>query len=593
MVRVFFSLLITTFFLAHAAIAQDQSANVVWVQIEAQPSLNVATNRARAYERDLKDVNGFALGGGWYGVVLGPYNREDAETALRVYRSEGLIPADAYISETNTLGRQFWPVGANTLSQLPSVLQSDAAAENNAVVTAAPADAVPATPQVQEDPEIPDETPRQARQSEAQLTKGQRKHLQMMLKWAGYYNSAIDGAFGRGTRGSMSAWQKDNGFEATGVLTTRQRDHLSDQYNAVLKGLGLKTVTDTASGIEMQLPTNVVSFTNYESPFAHYPASGDLPARVLLISQPGDQAMLYGLYDIMQTLEIVPLDGPRERKKNSFTLAGEDNKVVSYTQASLKDGEVKGFTLIWPAGDEERRTRLLAEMRNSFTRLPGALDPVAGSDAEQSVDLMAGLEIRKPKLSRSGFFVDAGGMVVTSAEAVQNCTKITLDGEHEATVVALNETLGVAVLKPSDPLAPMSVAALLSGTPRLQSDVAVAGYPFEGVLMAPTLTYGKLADLRGLRGETELKRLALASLPGDAGGPVFDAGGAVLGMLLPEKASGQQLPVDVSFAADAVAIQGVLSEAGISASTQETITPMAPEDLTRLATGMTVLVSCW
>ena len=35
--------------------------------------------------------------------------------------------------------------------------------------------------------------------------------------------------------------------------------------------------------------------------------------RVLLISQSGDQGTLFGLYDIMQTLEIVPMEGPRDR----------------------------------------------------------------------------------------------------------------------------------------------------------------------------------------------------------------------------------------------------------------------------------------
>lgn len=575
MVRVFLTLLFSLFVVTRAAFAQD----VAWVQVEAQPSLEMATERARFYSRDLKDVNGFSLGGGWYGVVLGPYSQQDAETALRVYRSEGVIPADAYIATTGELGRQFWPAGADTLSQLPQALEQDQAAS--------------AAPQIQADPENPEETPRQARQSEARLDRDERKQLQMMLQWAGYYNSAIDGAFGRGTRGSMSAWQSDNGFEATGVLTTRQRALLRDQFNAVLKGLDLKTVTDTAAGIEMKLPTGVVAFDRYESPFAHYPATGDLPARVLLISQAGDQAMLHGLYDIMQTLEIVPLDGPRERKKNSFLLVGENNKIVSHTEVSLKNGEIKGFTLIWPAGDEERRTRLLSEMQDSFTRLGGALDPVAGSDAEQRVDLMSGLEIRKPKLSRSGFFIDGAGTVITSAEAVRNCGKITLDGEYEARILAKDDDLGVAVLKPVEALAPASVASLLSGTPRLQSDVAVAGYPFEGVLTAPTLTFGKLADLQGLRGEAELKRLALAPMPGDSGGPVFDAGGAVLGMLLPEKAGGQQLPEDVSFAADAVAIQGLLTQAGVQASTVEASAAMPPEDLTRLASGMTVLVSCW
>lgn len=604
MVRFFVSLLLSMIFMIRAGFAQEQLQDIAWVQVEAQPSLAIATDRARSYQGSVQDVTGFAVGGGWYAVVLGPYSAADAETALQAYRSEGLIPTDAFITFTSALGRQFWPEGVDTLSQLPAAIEADNATED-ASVTNAVADAavttpvtpvtpaVPTTPQIQAEPVFPDETPREARASEAQLNRDERKHLQSMLKWAGFYNAAIDGAFGRGTRGSMSAWQQENGFEVTGVLTTRQRAFLSDQYNAVLKGLDLRVVTDAAAGIEMRLPTGVVAFDRYESPFAHYNATGSLPGRVLLISQPGDQAMFYGLYDIMQTLEIVPLDGARERGKNSFTLLGEDGQMVSYTEASLKDGEIKGFTLIWPAGDEERRTRLLSEMKASFKRLDGALDPVAGSDADQSIDLISGLEIRKPRLSRSGFFIDASGIVVTSTEAVQNCTKITLDGEYEASVIASNPALGVAILKPNAPLAPMAVATLLNGTPRLQSDVAVSGYSFEGVLSAPTLTFGKLADLRGLRGEAELKRLALAPLPGDTGGPVFDAGGAVLGMLLPEKLGGQQLPQDVSFAADASAIQVLLTEAGVSTTTQGSATPMAPEDLTRHASGMTVLVSCW
>lgn len=583
MARIFLSFLLSLVSLAQTASAQD----IAWVQVEALPSLNVATERARAYERQVRDVNGFALGGGWYGIILGPYTQADAETALQVYRDDGLVPRDAFISYTDTLGQQFWPIGANTLSQLQDLAADD---ENSQPIAQ-----TPVTPQVQPDPEpvFVDETPRQARASEAKLNRDQRKHLQMMLKWAGYYNSAIDGAFGRGTRGSMSNWQADNGFEPTGILTTHQRAALSDQYNAVLRGLGLKVVTASHAGIEMQIPTGVVAFEKNESPFAHFAASGDMPARVLLISQAGDQSMLYGLYDIMQTLEIVPLDGARERGKDSFTLIGEDDKIISYTWVSLKDGQIKGFTLIWPTGDEERRTRLLAEMKTSFTRLEGVLDPVAGGDAEQSVDLVSGLEIRRPKLSRSGFFIDGNGTVVTSTQAVNACTKITLDGEYEAKIVARDDNLGIAILQPADTLAPMSVASLLTGAPRLQSDIAVSGYSFEGVLNAPTLTFGTLADLRGLHGEPELKRLTMAALPGDAGGPVFDAGGAVLGMLLPTATSGQQLPENVSFAADASAIQSVLDQAGVSATTNATTSAMAPEDLTRLATGMTVLVSCW
>ena len=79
--------------------AAAQSADeVVWIQIEAQSSLRAGTEAARGYAEILEDVNGFALGGDWYGIALGPYTRADAETALLSYRRDGLIPRDAFIA---------------------------------------------------------------------------------------------------------------------------------------------------------------------------------------------------------------------------------------------------------------------------------------------------------------------------------------------------------------------------------------------------------------------------------------------------------------------------------------------------------------
>ncbi|WP_245926033.1 serine protease [Ascidiaceihabitans donghaensis] len=563
-----------------------QTANdVVWVQVEAQPSLRQATESARSYAANLEDVNGFALPGGWYGIALGPYTRRDAEIVLRTYRRDRLIPRDAYIAFSSGFRQQFWPVGANVLAN------GAIAAPENTQTTAS--NEVDPEPVVVAEPEPADETPNQARRSEQLLTADERKELQVALKWAGVYDGAIDGAYGRGTRNSMAGWQAAQGLEITGILTTMQRAELLRQYNAVLEGLGLQMVQDTQAGIEMLMPTAVVAFDKYESPFAHYTSTGDIAAQVYLISQAGDQSTLFGLYDIMQTLEIVPLDGPRERRKNSFVLVGENDQIVSETRVSLQNGEVKGFTLIWPAGDEARRTRLLAQMDKSFARLNGALDPTAGSADEQAVDLVAGLEVRKPKLSRSGFYVDARGAVVTSSDAVASCTRITLDQEYEAEVLVSDTDRGIALLSPKDALAPLTVAAFSANTPRLQSEVAVAGYSYEGVLGAASITFGTLADVRGLRGEAGLNRLALSALPGDVGGPVLDASGAVLGMLLPAPETGQQLPANVSFSLDRTVIQDLLSQAGRSADRATGAAALPPEDIAASAVNMTVLVSCW
>jgi len=569
-----------------APVSAQSSRDAVWIQIAARPSLREAENEARSYAARLPDVSGYALGGGWYGVVIGPYAREDAERVLQVYRTEGQIPRDSFIAFRRNLRSQFYPVAAD--------------AAQPAEPAPAPAPAAPA----QADPEpqqqaalqstLPDETPAQAQRSERALSREQRMELQVALKAAGFYSSGIDGAFGRGTRASMSDWQAARGFEPTGVLTTAQRQVLMDEYNAPLISVGMARTEDTKAGIALQIPADEVGFDRYESPFAHYTSKGDLGAQVLLISQPGDKRTLFGLYDIMQTLEIVPLEGPRQRGKDSFTIEGRNSKIVSFTQASLKNGEVKGFTLIWPAGDEDRRSRVLAAMQESFTRLDGVLDPAEGGDTVQSIDLVSGLDIRKPKLSRSGFFVDGDGSVLTTSDVVAGCTRITLDHGYQAEVAASNTADGIAILKPAQALAPAAVAELSTASPRLQSEVAVSGFSYEGVLGAPSLTWGKIADVKSLDGNTGVARLELAAQPGDAGGPVLDSTGAVLGMLLPRQIEGKQLPEGVSFAVNAEAIRSALSAAGLSATGQSAASGSLPNAaITRLASGMTVLVSCW
>jgi S1-C subfamily serine protease len=585
MARILLGLIFAVFMALSAARAQEEP--VVWVQIEAQPSLNAAQEATRRYAATLADVNGFSLGRGWYAIALGPYRREEAERVLQVYRAEGVIARDSYIAESRDYQQQFWPIGAN-------LLESPAAP-----VTTAPAIAAPDSPPVvavdpapAPIPEQPDETPREARESESLLDRDARAALQEAMKWAGVYDGAIDAAFGQGTRAAMARWQTENGFEATGVLTTRQRAELLRRFNAVFDGLGLEVVRDNATGIAMELPTAVVGFDRYEPPFAHFNARGDIDARVILISQTGDRSTLAGLYDIMQTLAIVPENGPRSLEGDSFTLIGEGALQISHTQVWLRDGKIKGFTLLWPAGDEARRSRLLGRMQDSFEWLPGTLDPAEGSGA-QDIDLISGLEIRKPKQARSGFYVDASGAVLTTAEAVAGCGRITIDESYEAEVVLSDAALGVAILRPRLPLAPLRVAAFQEVTPRLLSDVAVAGYSYGGLLGAPTVTFGQLAELQGLNGEAHLKRLALTALEGDAGGPVLDAGGAVLGMLLTRAQDGRALPEEVSFAATNGALQELLTRGGITPRLTSDQDRLSAEALTDRAGDMTVLVSCW
>lgn len=96
--------------------ARAQADDPVWVQIEAQPSLAQAESSIRGYADRLQDVNGFALGGGWYAIALGPYSRDDANRVLQVLRREGAIPRDSYVAFTSSFRQQFWPRGTDLLN---------------------------------------------------------------------------------------------------------------------------------------------------------------------------------------------------------------------------------------------------------------------------------------------------------------------------------------------------------------------------------------------------------------------------------------------------------------------------------------------
>ena len=443
---------------------------------------------------------------------------------------------------------------------------------------------------------MPDETVRQAKASEADLTRDERKALQTALGWYGFYTAAVDGSFGPGTRDSMAEWQGVNGFEPTGVLTTAQRLALITNYQMDQAEFGFQTITEAEAGIEITLPMSLIQFDHYEPPFVHFTEKAGSGLRVFLISEPGDQSSLYGLYDILQTLEVVPVDGERVRGEDSFTINAQSATVQSYAYAQTSKGMVKGFMVVWNPADADRIARILPAMKASFRPVGDkALDPgLVPMDEAARSGLLSGLDVKTPILSRSGFFIDAVGTVLTTVDAVGSCGRITIDHDIAAAVKVTDAAAGIAVLVPAQPLAPSAFAQFQTGALRMGSEVSVAGYSYEAKLPAPVLSFGILQEDKGLNGEPDIARLAIALLPGDAGGPVVDQTGSVIGMALPTAIDGAKLlPDGVAFAVSSAAIGAVLAKAGIVASTGTQSRIATPDALNAAALGMTVLVSCW
>lgn len=589
-----------------------------WVQVEAHATLRTAEEFATRYDQRIGNIAGFRIAGGWYALAVGPFaTPEDAEIRRAQLLAAREIRDDAYVTDNGIYGQQFWPVGgqAATLPALtvaPVVeapapvapsdtgnIQTPAAVpviEPVAEVAAAPVETPAPVVAAEPEPAPAPATISDAQADERDLTRDDRLAIQTALQWFGFYRSGIDAQFGPGTRASIRNWQEAQGYEGWGFLSTAQRRQLMGDYDQAVARYSFGPFRDEAAGIELTLPLGMMVFDRHEAPFSHFNEINNSGMRALLLSQEGSQTTLFGLYEILQTLEIIPLDGERDRGRDRFIITGQSATQRAHIEARLQNGEIKGWALLWNPSADGDAELIIATMRDSFRTIPGVLPSSAGA-AVSTVsrrDLISGLEVRRPDHSRTGFFVDAVGTVVTSAEAVQSCDRVTIDEAYTATVRAVDTDLGIAVLSPQDPLVPLAFAQFSNSAPRVGSDIRVSGFSYQDTLTRPIITFGQLADLQGLNGEQNLRRLTLTAQEGDSGGPVFDSNGTVIGMLLPRmETPGRMMPEDVNFAASSESILEVLRGAGLTGTQSRVSIPMSAEILTRVSADLTVLVSCW
>jgi S1-C subfamily serine protease len=592
--------LVLAFSLALAPLGQAQEATEeqAWIQIESYPSEATAKARAEAYAAEFPDVTVFK-GRSWHAIVLGPYSPEAAAGRLAELRRSGQVPGDAFVTD----GAGFTGVLENLAVEREPVESEPIATEAPVAETVEPAavEAETMAPEPVEPAPLaiePDETLREARASESELSRDERMTLQEALKWYGFYTSGIDGAFGQGTRASMSAWQEASGFEPTGVLTTRQRATLVTNHAADLAEFGFESVTEAEAGIEITLPLSLVAFDHYEPPFVHFAEKDGSGLRVLLISEPGGPEALAGLYDILQTLEAVPETGERSLGETSFTIQAASSKLESRAFAETRDGMVKGYLAVWNPTDAARMERILPVLQSSFRAVGGkALDPGLVPMEEAALSgMLSGLELRKPARVASGVFVDEIGHVATALANVAGCAKVTIGAETAAEVVAEDAVAGLALLTPKAALAPRAVARLATASPRSGAEISVAGFSYGDRLPAAVLTFGTFEAAAGVMGEPGQARLLAPVMAGDMGGPVLDSGGGVLGVLIPVPAdAGRQLPEGMALAADAASLGALVKGAGLvmTAGPAESGTPATPDALNAAALGMTVQVSCW
>jgi hypothetical protein len=429
------------------------------------------------------------------------------------------------------------------------------------------------------------------------LDPGEKRQVQRALQWFGTYFGSIDGQIGSGSRKSIADWQKLQNLDQTGALSRNQRQWLLSIFDYEAARFGLEKVTDTLAGINLILPRNLVNFSNYAPPFARYTPFDNSKTSILLISQEGGRDTLAQIYAQLMEFDTVPRNAATRLTDNDFTIEGVSNGSYVFIFARKAKETIKGFALFSPSAIDQSERRLAALMKRSFT-VNGdfVLDTALPTLTEAAhLSLSAGLDARRPILSRSGFYVSEVGDVLTTFEVAQSCEILTVEGDIPMRLKGADPELGLALLSPNTALSPFAIAHWQEVLPQRGAKMIVSGYSYEDQLPLPTLTIGRYLSNAADLEQTGRIALDISARPGDAGAPIYDTRGGVLGMILPDLplSQAQLPPQNIRLAARSDLIAGFLRGLGINTPISDVVLAQDIEDIAQKAQGMVVLVSCW
>jgi uncharacterized protein len=199
----------------------------------------------------------------------------------------------------------------------------------------------------------------------------------------------------------------------------------------------------------------------------------------------------------------------------------------------------------------------------------------------------------------TGFFISANGHLLTNHHVVNGCNRITTDRHGEATIVASDAMIDLAILKvarPADLWATIRVEP-----PRLGESVYVFGYPLQGVLSSSgNFTSGVVSALVGFRNDPTRLQVSAPIQPGNSGGPVLDQSGRVVGVtvstasnLRTANATGA-IPQNLNFAVHGSFARSLTESNGLTLEAQSAATaPVASEEIADRARRFSALVSCY
>jgi peptidoglycan hydrolase-like protein with peptidoglycan-binding domain len=292
------------------------------------------------------------------------------------------------------------------------------------------------------------------------MSPAARIAIQLDLAWTGDYNGLINGESGERTTAAIKSFQRNRKFKETGVLNTQERTLLAAAAKARQSQVGWQMVEDPITGARLGLPSKQVPIkvqgkagTRWSS------AQGQVQVETFRVREPGTTLAL--VHDQQRKEPSTRKLEVNLIRPDFFILSGMQGQKRFYVRAEIKDGEVRGMTVLFDPATEGAMEPVVVAMSSAFVPFPGA------SGVVQIVP-----PPRRKVEYGTGVVVSTAGHILTDHQITDGCNVIVVAGygdadrQAEASGLALLRVYGVVDLAP---------AAFAPEPPPRTADVTLVG----------------------------------------------------------------------------------------------------------------------
>lgn len=248
--------------------------------------------------------------------------------------------------------------------------------------------------------------------------------------WTGDFNGVINGEYSDRLVAAVKAFQTRNNTKPTGVLNPQERAILANSAKLLREEVGWRLVNDPVTGAHLGLPLKYATQTTALRTGTRW-SSGQVQIAAFTVTDTTLEAVFE------QQKKTTPA------RRLGYNMLRGDFSVPSATQGlrkvyvrgSIKDGQVRGITVLYDQAMEGTMDPVVVAMSSAFNPFPPDNVAADGTPRRRRVDY------------GSGLVVSNAGHIVTDRQVVDDCRTIVVPGIGRAEHVVADQTGDLALIR--------------------------------------------------------------------------------------------------------------------------------------------------